>query len=143
MVGAQTNVPLWMQAMDIFVHASDAEPFGIVIVEAMGLGKPVIAGSVGGPTDIITERVNGLLVDFEDHDGLASRILEVLDDQNLRQALAQGALTRAQDFSTAIFARRLVQALSDLTGVPLTDPRQGSDMRPSRCEPAMTSRERM
>ncbi len=143
MVGAQTNVPLWMQAMDIFVHASDAEPFGIVIVEAMGLGKPVIAGSVGGPTDIITERVNGLLVDFEDHDGLASRILEVLDDQNLRQALAQGALTRAQDFSTAIFARKLTETLRELTCLSETADALNEQGSHGSAERALPGQERM
>ncbi len=47
MAGLQRNVPEWVQAMDIFVHASDQEPFGIVIIEAMALGKPVIAGDAG------------------------------------------------------------------------------------------------
>jgi glycosyltransferase involved in cell wall biosynthesis len=116
MAGAQTNVATWMQAMDIFIHASNAEPFGIVIVEAMALGKPVIAGSVGGPTDIITDRVNGLLVDFEDSATLAARILEVLGDDVLRQQLAAAATARAREFSTSIFARRLVEALAELTG---------------------------
>lgn len=118
MVGAQTDVALWMQAMDLFVHASNAEPFGIVIVEAMALGKPVIAGSLGGPTDIITERMNGLLVEFEDDTTLAARILEVLNDDELRCSLASGAKARAMDFTTTLFAQRLTQALGDLVGHP-------------------------
>ena len=38
LVGLQHNVPEWMQAMDVIVHASDHEPFGIVVIEAMALG---------------------------------------------------------------------------------------------------------
>ena len=45
--GFRSNAAEWMQAMDVFVHASDREPFGIVVIEAMALGKPVIAGDCG------------------------------------------------------------------------------------------------
>ena len=61
-VGFQKNVPLWMQAMDVVVHASDREPFGMVVVEAMALGKPVIAADSGGPVEIIVNRHDGLRV---------------------------------------------------------------------------------
>ena len=54
MVGVQRNVPEWMQAMDVVVHASEREPFGIVVVEAMALGKPVVATRPGGPEEIVT-----------------------------------------------------------------------------------------
>ncbi len=142
MAGAQSNVETWMQAMDIFVHASNAEPFGIVIVEAMALGKPVIAGSVGGPTDIITDRENGLLVDFEDHGSLATRILEVLGDEALRQRLSAAAAARAREFSTEIFAHRLVKALTELTG----NDRRAAEMlylkRDDDVETVMRTRER-
>jgi len=46
--------------MDVFVSLPDNEPFGMV-VEAMGLGKPVIASASGGPTEIITDGENGPL----------------------------------------------------------------------------------
>ena len=49
MVGVQRNVPEWMQAMDVVVHASEREPFGIVVVEAMALGKPVVATARADP----------------------------------------------------------------------------------------------
>jgi glycosyltransferase involved in cell wall biosynthesis len=62
MVGMQRNVPEWMQAMDVFVHASEREPFGIVVIEAMSLGKPVVATRPGGPEEIIRHDVDGQLV---------------------------------------------------------------------------------
>jgi glycosyltransferase involved in cell wall biosynthesis len=71
MAGFQTNVPEWMQAMDIIVHASDNEPFGIVVIEAMALGKPVVAGNAAGPTEIITEGVDGILTPYGDAQRLA------------------------------------------------------------------------
>jgi glycosyltransferase involved in cell wall biosynthesis len=68
LAGLQQNVPEWMQAMDIVVHASDNEPFGIVTIEAMALGKPVVAAASGGPTEIITDGENGLLASYGDAD---------------------------------------------------------------------------
>ena len=72
MAGKQTNVPDWMMAMDIVIHASDREPFGIVIVEAMALGKPVIASIPGGPEEIVTDGEDGLLVRSGDAGALAA-----------------------------------------------------------------------
>src|SRR5439155_3346393 len=59
LVGQQQNVAEWTTAMDVFVHASDREPFGMVVVEAMALGKPVVASADAGPTEVITPGVDG------------------------------------------------------------------------------------
>jgi len=109
--GLQRNVPEWVQAMDIFVHASDQEPFGIVIIEAMALGKPVIAGNAGGPTEIITEGVNGLLTPYGDADALANAILRYLDDQEFARNAAVAARQRAFDFSTQRYAQNFINAV--------------------------------
>jgi glycosyltransferase involved in cell wall biosynthesis len=109
--GFQSDVPLWMQAMDVVVHASDHEPFGIVIIEAMALGKPVVAGDQGGPTEIITDGKNGLLAPYEDPDLLAQQILRYLQDSTFAERTGQQAQARAQDFSPQNYANRLVSAV--------------------------------
>jgi len=114
MAGLQSNIPEWMQAMDVFVHASDREPFGIVIIEAMALGKPVIAGNAGGPTEIITHGVHGLLTPFGDADALAAAVLCYLDNSDLAQRLGQAAHERALEFSTQQYARNFIAALTRL-----------------------------
>ncbi|TAF07672.1 MAG: glycosyltransferase family 4 protein [Nostocales cyanobacterium] len=111
MAGLQRNVPEWVQAMDIFVHASDKEPFGIVIIEAMALGKPVIAGDAGGPTEIIADGVNGLLTPYEDADALAQAILRYLDNPEFAQSLAAAARQRALQFSTQRYAQNLINVI--------------------------------
>lgn len=105
--GFQADVPRWMQAMDILVHASDREPFGLVVVEAMALGKPVIAGSEGGPADIITDGVHGLLTPFDDAPALARAIGRFLDEPMLAAACGAAAHARAQEFSARAYAARL------------------------------------
>ncbi len=114
MVGLQRNVPEWMQAMDVIVHASDFEPFGMVIIEAMALGKPVVAGATGGPTEIITPDINGILTPYGDADALANAIVRYLDDPNFAQKTGMAARLRALDFSTQFYAKNWVEAVRDL-----------------------------
>jgi glycosyltransferase involved in cell wall biosynthesis len=109
--GFQPNAIQWMQAMDIVVHASDREPFGIVIVEAMALGKPVIAGADGGPAEIITDGVDGLLAPFGDAHALAERLERILKDRAFAARLGSAALARAAQFSDEAYAARVVEAV--------------------------------
>lgn len=111
MAGLQRNVPEWMQAMDIVIHASDNEPFGIVVIEAMTLGKPVVAGATGGPTEIITEGVNGLLARYGDAAELATAILRYLDDPEFAARIGAQARQRGLDFSTQNYARNCIEAI--------------------------------
>jgi glycosyltransferase involved in cell wall biosynthesis len=127
-VGFQSNVPLWMQAMDVVVHASDHEPFGIVIIEAMALAKPVVAGDEGGPREIITENENGLLAQYEDDDQLARQILRYLQDPALAQRLGQNARARALDFTPEKYAHRFIDVVEEIVG-PST-PRAASNLLP-------------
>ena len=114
LTGLQANVPEWMQAMDIIVHASDHEPFGIVVIEAMALGKPVVAGNTAGPTEVITDGVHGLLTPFGDASALAGAVLRYLDDPEFARQTGAAARIRAQEFSTRRYAENCVAALQSL-----------------------------
>jgi glycosyltransferase involved in cell wall biosynthesis len=111
--GFQSNVAEWMQAMDVFVHASDREPFGIVVIEAMALGKPVVAGSEGGPAEIIVDGENGLLVPYGDADSLARAILRYLDDHAFAARMGAAARTRAAAFDDRTYAANVIAALRE------------------------------
>lgn len=111
--GFQANVAEWMQAMDVFVNASDREPFGIVVVEAMALGKPVIAGAEGGPPEIITDGENGTLVRYGDDGSLARAILRYLNDQAFAAKVSAAARLRAAAFDDRTFAANIIAALRE------------------------------
>ncbi len=90
-----TEVPLWINACDLLVLPSLSEGFGVVLVEAMACGKPVVATRCGGPEDIVTPET-GILVPPGDYLALAEALLEVLSDrwrfdagQIRRQAVAK------------------------------------------------------
>lgn len=111
MVGLQQNVPEWVQAMDVVIHASDTEPFGIVVIEAMALGKPMVAGDAGGPAEIITPEVNGLLSPFEDAPALARGVLRYLDHPQWAAKVGAAARQRALEFSAQTYAANVITAI--------------------------------
>jgi glycosyltransferase involved in cell wall biosynthesis len=111
--GFQPNVAEWMQAMDVFVHASDAEPFGIVVVEAMALGKAVVAGAEGGPAEIITDGETGLLTQYGDAGSLAQAIMRYLDDRAFAARVGAAARLRAAAFDDRTFAANIIAALRE------------------------------
>jgi glycosyltransferase involved in cell wall biosynthesis len=115
MVGRQTNVPDWMQAMDVVVHASEREPFGIVVVEAMALRKPVIATKPGGPEEIITHGEDGLLVPHGDSASLAAAICSVLENPGFASKLSLAAQERSARFTTAKYAANVASALASMS----------------------------
>jgi glycosyltransferase involved in cell wall biosynthesis len=130
LVGKQTNVPEWMQAMDIFVHASDREPFGIVVLEAMSLGKPVIATKPGGPEEIIEDQKNGILVPFGDAGAVGDAILTYLSQPAFAARIGSEARQRALSLTPEVFGSRLVESLNVLRAGPKratspTQPGQG------------------
>jgi glycosyltransferase involved in cell wall biosynthesis len=113
-VGFQDNIPLWMQAMDVVVHASDREPFGMVILEAMALGKPVVAGAEGGPREIITDEVHGLFAPYGDDQRLATQIYRYIVEPGLARRISGNAPRRAADFNRSNYANRLSGAVREL-----------------------------
>jgi glycosyltransferase involved in cell wall biosynthesis len=111
LVGYQPDPLSWMRAFDVVVHASDNEPFGLVVLEAMALGKPLVAGAAGGPTEIVTDETDGFLVEYGDAGRLAERIGAYLSDPALAGRMGGVAAQRARDFSAASFANDVVTAL--------------------------------
>ncbi|MGL6234717.1 MAG: glycosyltransferase [Segniliparus sp.] len=85
---------------DVAIHYSRlAEPFGQVVVEAMAAGRAVIAAGAGGPEEIITDGVDGVLVPPRDPRALAEAIDRLVADAGLRASLAGSGAARARDFS--------------------------------------------
>ena len=75
------KIPLWVNACDVFVLPSLRESFGIVQIEAMACGKPVVATYNGGSEEIITSEEFGFLVEPANPEELAEKILIALDKE--------------------------------------------------------------
>lgn len=93
-VGFQDNVYPFIAAMDIFALASVNEGFGIVLLEAMALGKPVIATEVHGPPEIILHGETGFLVPPADADALGKVILLFIQNPSLQKIMGEAGRER-------------------------------------------------
>lgn len=92
----------------IFAMPSRGEGFGLVFIEAMASGKPVIGGAHGGTPDVIDDGVNGYLVRYGDVSQLVDRLTRLLSDNSLRQSMGAQALAKVQrDFTFARFSAAL------------------------------------
>ena len=83
---------------DFLVLPSFSESFGLVLIEALACGKPVIGSDVGGISEIINDDV-GLLVNPNDVSSISNSIDKLVDDEDLRVSLSRNARNRAKDFS--------------------------------------------
>jgi glycosyltransferase involved in cell wall biosynthesis len=85
---ATTEVPRWLNAMDIFVLPSRSEAMSNALMEAMACGASAVASNVGGNPELIRDGETGLLFPSEDAEALASRLQRLVDDPELRSRLA-------------------------------------------------------
>ncbi len=95
-MGTRPDVYDVMAAGDLLVAPSLSEPFGRIIIEAMGCGKPVIATNVGGIPEIIEDGRTGLLVPPGDEKSLADAAIKLLTNKPLADSLAAAGRKRAE-----------------------------------------------
>lgn len=115
--GQLDDVRAALAAMDIFVHAGDPEPFGLVNVEAMAMGLPVVAFNHGALPEIVEHGKTGRLVTPAAEDGMAQAILSLLADNRGREQMAKQARHRAtQSFDVERTVRGVGAVLKQVTG---------------------------
>jgi glycosyltransferase involved in cell wall biosynthesis len=113
-LGARTDVANLIAASDVLVHASiTPEPFGLVVLEGMILGKAVIAAGSGGPAEIISEG-SGLLFESGNAGDLARKLAAVAADPELRARLGAVGRTRARAFSIEREAEAVQQIYDEI-----------------------------
>lgn len=95
--GYQKDLRPFFNEFDLFVHPSYGEPFGLAIVEAMAMRKPVIACGTGGVPEIITHGEDGWLVEERSADAVAAGITRLLNDVELRRQMGERARKTVRD----------------------------------------------
>jgi glycosyltransferase involved in cell wall biosynthesis len=95
-----------MGAASLFVLPSRIEPFGIVVLEALRAGRPVVVSTRGGATEIARDGIEGIAVDPEDVTALAKAIDRLLGDPELAGRLGAAGRERAAAFAWPTLADR-------------------------------------
>ncbi len=114
-LGAQGQdvLPLYYAAADVVVMPSHYESFGMVALEAMACGTPVIASDVGGLSYTVQDGVTGFLVPAKDPDSLADAICHILNDQVFRDTLGQQAAAAAKQYGWARIADQILDVYDE------------------------------
>ena len=114
-VGAvpRSRMPEFWNSVDIAVVPSLYEPFGLVALEALACGVPVVASAVGGLKEMVVDGESGMLVAPGDAAALAQALLTLLSDERRRLRLAAGARRRAECFSLDRRSQDLLKLLAE------------------------------
>jgi len=112
---ARPDVPALLRSADVVVSVPWYEPFGIVPLEAMACGVPVVGSAVGGLLDSIAHRSTGLLVPARDPDAVAAAVGRLLDNPSLRVHMGAEAAARVrQEFTWDLVARSTLEVYEKL-----------------------------
>lgn len=113
--GFRRDVANWLQGADLMIHAPRLEAFGLVTIQAMACGIPVIATEVGGIPEIVVDGVTGLLTPAEDPESLGAVVAALFADPARRATLgAAGRSHVVAHFDAAESARQHLAIYSSL-----------------------------
>ncbi|KAF4337656.1 glycosyl transferase [Fusarium beomiforme] len=98
---------------DVFLHCSVTETFGLVVLESMASGVPVIARDEGGPSDIVKQDGNGFLIPPEDLDGFVAKAMKLALDHNLRAQMGHAARSYACEMTWEKINNKVAWRMSD------------------------------
>ncbi|RMZ85293.1 hypothetical protein DV738_g40, partial [Chaetothyriales sp. CBS 135597] len=98
---------------DLFLHCSVTETFGLVVLEAMASGMPVIARDQGGPSEIVRHDQTGYLIPPQDLDNFVEKTLLLCRDSQLRATMATAARAQAEDTTWDKINQRVAWTLID------------------------------
>jgi glycosyltransferase involved in cell wall biosynthesis len=88
-----------MAEASMFLLTSEHEGFGLVLLEAMSVGLPVISYACPtGPRDLITDGENGFLIQPNDEDGFVEKVCRLIEDGELRMKMSENALRTSENY---------------------------------------------
>jgi D-inositol-3-phosphate glycosyltransferase len=108
-LGAQPQaiLPYYYSAAEVCVLPSRYESFGLVVLEAMACGTPVIASRVGGIPEVVDEGETGFLITPGDEEEIADKIDWLMEDERRRSRMSLQARERAKEFGWDRVARKV------------------------------------
>lgn len=112
----QDKLPYYYSAAEVVVMPSHYESFGMVALEAMACGTPVVASQVGGLAFLIKDGETGFVVPDREPESLAERLSQLLGDEALRLRMGKQAVAYAQGFDWGIIATKIAELYREILG---------------------------
>lgn len=133
--GFRRDIPDVMAAFDIFVFPSHAESFGVVLIEAMAMERPVVSTNCDGVLDIVVDETTGLYVDPRNAKQLAAAIGRLIRHPQLRESMGKAGRRRVEElFDQKLQMDRVEEIYRELLGMaavnPAATPAQVTSQRP-------------
>jgi glycosyltransferase involved in cell wall biosynthesis len=114
-VGFQDPVQPFLAALDLYVHPALMEGFGIAVVEAMAMGKAVVATTAGGLPEVVAQGETGMLVPPGNAESLAATVVSLLEDKVRREQMGLCGKMRAHErFSLAASVAHMEQLYGEI-----------------------------
>ena len=113
LLGKRSDMPRVLMALDVFVLPSESEGMSNALLEAMAMGKPVVATAVGGNVDCVDEGRSGYLVAYPDSASLAARILTLVESPSRSAEMGRDGRARVVQVYSARSMVRQIEALYD------------------------------
>ncbi|GJQ52760.1 MAG: glycosyl transferase family 1 [Anaerolineaceae bacterium] len=110
----QDKLPYYYSAAEVAVMPSHYESFGMVALEAMACGTPVIASEVGGLAYLVRDGETGFTIPAEEPEMLCEKLSWLLNDEALRRKMSAQAAAYAQDYAWERIAKRIVDVYEEL-----------------------------
>jgi D-inositol-3-phosphate glycosyltransferase len=114
---AQDTLPYYYSAADVVVMPSHYESFGMVALEAMACGTPVIASQVGGLAFLVQDGITGYSIPDDNPQALADKLSLLVCNPDLRNKLGQQAADYARQYDWEIIAQRIVNVYQEMLTV--------------------------
>jgi glycosyltransferase involved in cell wall biosynthesis len=109
---SEEDLPGLYNACDVYVHPANNEHLGMAIIEAMAVGRPIVAQRNGGVPEIVDDGVNGLLFRTDSISGITENIERLIDDPEVREEMGRKALERSKGFDWNEVAKKFLELAS-------------------------------
>ena len=114
----QDTLPYYYSAAEAVIMPSQYESFGMVALEAMACGTPVVVSEVGGLAFLVRDGVTGYMVPASDPEALAEKLRAIISDQDLHQRMGEQAAEFAQGYDWHLIAEQIVDLYKDVLESP-------------------------
>ena len=109
LIGAVKDVETYLHKSDIYVHSAHSESFGLVFIEAMATGLPIVSLNGGGNKDLIINNFNGYLIDKPNVELFTKKILEIKNNPKLYESLSSNGLKFCKNYGIESYVDKLIE----------------------------------